>query len=539
MDNQQLPPNATAHQQTDTPQLDNNIAQHCSNAPWQKLAPIAMSYFFVQLCKNAFSHSFFLIPTIIFGYKHIIENPWLWLPLLTAILLVVATAVFLSFYFFQYRLTHQHIEIRSGVFSKKHINLPFTRIQNVTLEQPIYYRFFGYTCLTLDTAGSAQQEARIVALKLSFAEDLKKEILTTPNAANSTSIATEGNLNPEKAIQQGSHQQEIVLNTRALPDLIIHGITNNRIWIFLGGLAPFFDDMAAYINQFLKDFGVNIEQLLTFAEKSWWQISLWAVSLSLLILLPIMLFSIIGSIITFYHYTLSKSNDRYIRRSGLFTKHEVTMKLARLQMVYQQQDWLDVLLNRINLTFEQNQITGNNLSKNSVNKIMVPSITALESQILIDDVFPKNSMGSIFYNRISRRFLLRYIGYVLTPILLIASCLLIIADKTSLLSYVIPAYLLLSGLVYCRWKRWGFARDNQFIYIRKGLFGVDYYCFPVYKVQQTKFKQSIFLKRQRLCSLSIVLASGAMHIPYLPQQQGYEIINDILYQVEKSRRSWM
>jgi len=534
MDNQQLPPNTTAEQKNNTSHLDNNITQHCSNTPWQKLPPIAMSYFLVQLGKNALSNLFFLIPTIILGYKHIIENPWLWLPLLAAILLVVAATVFLNFYFFQYRLTHQHIEIRSGVFSKKHVNLPFARIQNVTLEQPIYYRFFGYTCLTLDTAGSAQQEARIVALKLSFAEDLKKEILATPKITNSSSIITEVTPNSEEAIQQ-----EIVLNTRSLTDLIIHGITSNRIWILLGGLAPFVDDLAAYVNQFLKGLGVNIDQLLTFAEKSWWQISLWAVSLSLLILLPIVLFSIMGSIITFYHYTLSKLNDRYIRRSGLFTKHEVTMKLARLQMVYQQQDWLDILLNRINLTFEQNQITGNNPSKNSVNKIMVPSITALESQTLIDDVFPENSMGSIIYNRISCRFLLRYIGYVLTPIFLITSCLLIFTDKTALFSYVIPAYLLLSGLVYCRWKRWGFARDNQFIYIRKGLFGVDYYCFPVYKVQQTTFKQSVFLKRQGLCSLSIVLASGVMHIPYMSQQQGYEIINNILYQVEKTRRSWM
>jgi len=37
-----------------------------------------------------------------------------------------------------------------------------------------------------------------------------------------------------------------------------------------------------------------------------------------------MLFSVTGAIFSFYGYTLSKVEGRYIRRSGLFTKHEVS-----------------------------------------------------------------------------------------------------------------------------------------------------------------------------------------------------------------------
>jgi putative membrane protein len=209
-------------------------------------------------------------------------------------------------------------------------------------------------------------------------------------------------------------------------------------------------------------------------------------------------------------------------------------------MISRQQDWLDILLNRINLTFEQNNVIGQGMQPGSLhNKIMVPSITANECQTLINDVFPDNTMEELTYTRISKRFLLRNIGYILTPLLIALSVLAVITNKLSLLNYIVPVYVLLSGLIFCRWYRWGYARDKQFIYVRKGVLGVDYYCFPIYKVQQTKFKQSIFLKRHQLCSLSIVLASGAVHVPYMSEKQGYDITNDILYQVEESRRSWM
>ncbi|MDP5041087.1 MAG: hypothetical protein NWQ26_09510, partial [Paraglaciecola sp.] len=36
---------------------------------------------------------------------------------------------------------------------------------------------------------------------------------------------------------------EQLINQRSLPDLVLHGITNNRVWILLGGLAPFYDNI--------------------------------------------------------------------------------------------------------------------------------------------------------------------------------------------------------------------------------------------------------------------------------------------------------
>jgi len=503
---------------------------------WQRISPIAIVYFMVKFVYGLLGNVVYLAPAILIGYKEVLANPHIWLPVGLAAVVLLLLATFLSFYFFQYRLTNDHIEIRSGVFAKKHINLPFTRIQNVKLEQPIFYRPFGFTCLQLDTAGSAKQEAKVVALKVDFAEQVKKQILAAHKAK--LIITDEAELENEQIISPADN--EILLNKRSLKDLIIHGITNNRTWIFLGVLAPFFENIANYVVLFFNDLGIDIEKLLTFADKPWWQVGLYVLTLTFICMLAVTLFSIAGSIISFYGYTLSKVADRYIRRSGLLTKHEVTMRLARLQMVVRQQDWLDVLLNRMNLKFEQSNANMQNIQPGAHNnKIIVPSVKPDECQALIDDVYPQNQMMNLSYQGISKHFLIRNIVYILLPIFSLLVSFFIVVEKVNVLAFIVPLFAVLLLMVFCRWLRWGFALDKHFIYIRKGMFGVDYYCFPRYKVQQTRFKQSWFLQRKQLATVSFVLASGAQDIPFIPQNIAYQLIDNALFEVETSRKSWM
>jgi len=511
---------------------------------WQRISPIAMLYFIIKILGGIAGNIIYLTPAILIGYKNILANPHLWFPVGGLIILLILIGTFLSFYFFQYRLSNGHIEIRSGVLFKKHVNLPFTRIQNVKLEQPIYYRFFGYTCMQLDTAGSQKQEANVVALKLDFAEALKREILAANELDSTVNDTLQGGTSSDKSYakqsENSTHNNEVLLNTRSLSDLVIHGLTNNRIWIFLGGLAPFFDKIGTSVVNFFLDFGIDIKQFFVVADKSWWQVGLFALSLTFLFMLLLSLFSVAGAILSYYNFTLTKSDDRYIRRSGLLTKHEVTMRLSRLQMIVRQQDWLDVILKRMNVKFEQINATIQSYQQGANNnKIIVPSVKEHEYQALINDVYPENQQENINYQRINKRFLLRNIGYFITPVYLLVLGILIYHSQINLILGASVVFVLICVLIYCRWKRWGYAIDSNFIYIRKGMLGVDYFCFPIYKIQQTQFMQSYFLRRHKLCSVQFILAAGAQKIPFIPEEIGQYLINNALYKVENSRKSWM
>jgi putative membrane protein len=514
---------------------------------WQVLSPVAILYFTASIFRHLFGNIIYLIPALAVSYKSVLEHPYIWLPGILMAFLLLMLFAFVSFKVYRYRLTEGNIEIRSGIFSKKHLNLPFSRVQNVKIEQPIYYRFTGHACLQLDTAGSAKSEAKLIALKLDFAQKLKTLIqnqvpYNTVDTHQSNILANSAELRVCAADKL--QQQERVLNHRKLSDLVIHGITSNRIWIFLGGLAPFYDNIFNAINEWLGALGVDLAELFSLQTHSLFEVGLYVLSLTMLIVLILVGFSVIGAIVSFYGYTLSKLDDKYIRRSGLFTKHEVSMRLSRLQMIVQKQDWLDVLLKRINLKFEQTNSFSQNQSSSAANgKIIVPSIKPDESQALINDAYPQNSLNNLISNNqfapISKRFILRNVVFILMPMWLIIMNATIRNDNLTASVSVSILFAGLCALIVLRWKRWGIARDEQFVYLRKGLLGVDYYCFPTYKVQQTQFKQNLLMKRRQLATVKFVLASGMLKVPMIPEKLAYQLIDESLYQVESCHKSWM
>lgn len=514
---------------------------------WQVLSPVAILYFAASVFKQLFSNIIYLLPAIAVSYKSVLEHPFIWLPAILVAFALLTLFAFVSFKVYRYRLTEDNIEISSGIFNNKHLNLPFSRVQNVKIEQPIYYRFSGHACLQLDTAGSAKNEAKLVAIKLDFAQQLKTRIQS--QVKNDTLNNNQENISADPSeVHSGSAnsqaQQEIILNRRHLSDLVIHGFTSNRIWIFLGGLAPFYSKIFDSIGEGLSSLGIDLTKLFSLQTHSLLEVGLYALSLTMLMMLVLVSFSVMAAIVSFYGYTLSKLDDKYIRRSGLFTKHEVSMGLSRLQMVVQKQDWLDLLLKRINLTFEQSHCFANNLNTSaSSSKIIVPSIKSHECQTLIDDAYPDNALNALVcedgFSPISKGFILRNILLVLMPLWLIITSVTLMNDKIIISTMLSVAFVVLSGLVVLRWKRWGIAKDQNFIYLRKGLIGVDYYCFPTYKLQQTQFKQNLLMEKRQLATVKFVLASGSLKVPMIKQNLAYQLIDEGLYQVETSQRSWM
>lgn len=419
---------------------------------WHRLSPIAVVYFAVALVKIVFNQIFYLIPAFIVTYNSIKNNPLLGCLILAGLGLWVITAAVLTFYYFQYRLSENTVEIRSGVFVKKYLNLPFNRIQNIELEQPFFYRPGDFICLLLDTAGSSKQEARLAGLTRPFAEQLKQQILSSRQKEYTAEVNTQNPATDELTTSNDmaeSEQNERLLNRRSISDLIIHGICSNRIWIFLGMLAPFYGQLTEQVLELLLALGIDVAAFFDSTQQSWLLIALYALSLTMLIMLCFTLLSIAGAILSFYGFTLSRKGDSYIRRSGLLTRYEVSMKLSRLQWVMQKQDWLDRLLRRVNLSYEQIQhgqqfLTGQ--------KIMVPSVSTAQSQQLINEVYPENQLASIRFNGISKRFLWRYLG-LWAPVFVLLQLIISFGDKWHIAWLLLIPAALIALLVVMRWYR--------------------------------------------------------------------------------------
>jgi putative membrane protein len=530
---------------------------------WQRLAIIAILYFSVRNIKNSAQGLIYIIPALAIGSNVLskLNSPEAYIAIGTLVSLAVGSGL-ISFFMYTFRVHNQHVEIQTGVFQRRYTNLPFWRIQNVKIEHPFYYRPFGYALVVLDTAGSGKEEANIVAVPVSYANALRKQVLAEKKKEEYSSAHSSSSSNERlnDSLAEGSVESsakhlfedndaahfdkldgdEEILNTRSIGDIVIHGITNNRVWIILGAAAPFYDDAIGLVSDWLADKGLQLNQIVGEQTVAWWQFGLYAFVILMMIMAAMALLSVGGALFTFYGYTLSRSDDRYIRRSGLLNKQEVSMRASRIQMITAKQDWLDKILKRVNLYFEQNSTAGQQVQElMSPNKLIVPSVTEREAVELSQEVMPDCQMHRDDYLGISKRFILHWLIVSLSvPI----STLFIVGIASSQLDIVLGSIGLLAAgslLLTLRWWRWGIAADDKYVYVRRGRIGVDYLCFEPYKIQQVIVKQSVFMRRHQLASVKFVLASGAVTVPFLPEHYVKALADSVLYEVESTRKSWM
>lgn len=521
---------------------------------WQRLSLISILYFTIRNFTNSAQVLIYTIPALAISFN-------IWDNLLSPEVLIGAGILFLStsvsgvisFLMYKFRVHNQHVEIHHGVFQRRYTNLPLWRIQNVKIERPFYYRPFGYALVVLDTAGSGKEEAKIVAVPEDYAEALKKQVLYEK------ALHDEGDLdclpNEDLSDEQSSsfptprtrtksidssHSNEEVLNRRSVKDIIIHGITNNRVWIILGAAAPFYDDVFGLVSEWLADKGLQLNQLVGEQTVAWWQFGLYAFVILMMLMALVALLSVGGALFTFYGYTLSRTGDRYIRRSGLLNKLEVSMRASRIQMITAKQDWLDKILKRVNLYFEQNSTAGQQMQElMSPNKLIVPSVTEDEAFALSQEVMPGCDLRGQDYQTISKRFITFWLlaGWTLPFITFFT-----IGAVSSHLDIMLGSLVVFSAvslLLTLRWWRWGIAYDSKYVYIRRGRIGIDYQCFEPYKAQQVIVKQSVFMKRRKQATVKFVLASGAVTVPFLPEDYVNKLADSVLFEVESTRRSWM
>ena len=521
---------------------------------WQRLSLISILYFTIRNFTNSAQVLIYTIPALAISFN-------IWDNLLSPEVLIGAGILFLStsvsgvisFLMYKFRVHNQHVEIHHGVFQRRYTNLPLWRIQNVKIERPFYYRPFGYALVVLDTAGSGKEEAKIVAVPEDYAEALKKQVLyekalhdegdldCLPNEdlsdEQSSSFPTPRTR--AKAVDS-SHSNEEVLNRRSVKDIIIHGITNNRVWIILGAAAPFYDDVFGLVSEWLADKGLQLNQLVGEQTVAWWQFGLYAFVILMMLMALVALLSVGGALFTFYGYTLSRTGDRYIRRSGLLNKLEVSMRASRIQMITAKQDWLDKILKRVNLYFEQNSTAGQQMQElMSPNKLIVPSVTEDEAFALSQEVMPECDLRGQDYQPISKRFITFWLFAGWTLPFAIVFTIGAVSSHLDIMLGSLVVFSAVSLLLTLRWWRWGIAYDSKYVYIRRGRIGIDYQCFEPYKAQQVIVKQSVFMKRRKQATVKFVLASGAVTVPFLPEDYVNKLADSVLFEVESTRRSWM
>lgn len=448
---------------------------------------------------------------------------------------VVLTHAVLTYLFYRYRILGDRIEIRSGALLRKHLELPFERVQNVRLEHPFYFRPLGLVTLKVDGAGASGEEVNLAALPRSNAEDLRAYI-----ARRKHQIEGAGAGDADTIAEDAPEERETVCFARTLLDLVVHGLTNNRSFLAIAGIAALASQSNLSPGDLVQRLGIDFDVVI--AGFSVVRLALLFVLSFLLVVGIIAFLSVLVSIVTYYGFTVYRTGESLTIHRGLFTKHEIEVRKSRIQMLIVKQDWIDYLIDRRNIVLEQ--ISHREQASNPADlrkRIVIPSVRLGETAALVNEVLPEaGNIDELPFTPVRKRYFYKHalIASVLYTAALAAAPVVPLPA-----SIYVPGLAVLWSLhllhVYMSWRRRGLAIDGDIVVVRSGTIGIEYHVFPAFRLQEVAHVQSLLMRRRDLSTVRFRTASSAVRVPYLSTDFARRVIDFCAYRVEASGRSWM
>lgn len=118
------------------------------------------------------------------------------LALILAVVLAVVVYQVVSYKHLYYQLSSTEFSLYKGIFSKKHVHVPYQRVQSVDQRASLFQRIFGVCSVSIDTAGGSANKAIVVPyLTKQDAETLRAELF----ARKAYTAAVSAGLDPASA----------------------------------------------------------------------------------------------------------------------------------------------------------------------------------------------------------------------------------------------------------------------------------------------------------------------------------------------------
>ncbi|MCG9713375.1 PH domain-containing protein [Shewanella insulae] len=517
-------------------------------AQWASLSPWSIISFSVGSLRQLLTNGYALIPLVYTGWQQGFNSPWL---LLVAAGLVLATLSYASLQWakYRYRLQDAKLGIRQGLVFKRAQEIPLNKIQNVRLEQPLYFRPLGLYSLVVETAGSKQDEAVLAAVNYRQAMLLKKHLFasqylqTSPEAMPADGESTahvneplQAGVAATTASVQTWRQGEGLVVAKDLKALLIFGLYhNNLVWLSIisGSIIAQVDweslGQTSLVQGVWHWYQANVATGLVY------QILAALAALALLALL-LSLISIASAVLKYYPYRLSLRQGTLHRTGGILAKQQDALRLHRVQLVRFEQPAIGRLIGRWTVHFEQ--VKGNEVEQLSKRHLLIPSMTQTEvPQALdrLDGLATKANALPDRYQGIDSGWLWRRaIPLALLPVVM--TLLLGLSPFTELLfGFTLVALI---GL-YLNYRQWGYHLAGDDCWIHTGVLGQTWQLVPLSKTQDVCISQTPGQRRKSLASLHLGLASGPLVIPYIPLEEARLIAETALNLTREDPTNWI
>jgi len=467
------------------------------------------------------------IPILLFGNKF----RWGGIGLFGLLLIGTAVTLLIRYFSFSYRIQGRELVTREGLIERKERHIPLDQIHEIRIEQNLLQRVFDVVEAVIETAGAEGAEAKLSVLSRTEAERLRQAVAARSAAKKAAS--SEFPSRPE------TNEREVIRKL-GIRDLVLHGLTSNHLLsalAILGAIWAFADDVlpnSIYerMGQFLKvTAGEMFRQGLRAA------LLVLAVGLAGVMIVGLIV-SVIGSVVKFFNYTLTRQGDELHRSYGLLTRRASSLPRHRIQVLKVEEGmirrWFGLATLRADISGSQKEDSDDNKGRD----VLLPIAWRDELDTLLAVFFPNLTGDGGEWKKVSPLAIRRgaKAGLIILGIITIV----VIATTKSWWGLGLG---LLAPLVYWlnvkSYHIFGYSLGSQYFRTRQGLLGRAMHIVPIEKSQVIVVRQSPFDRRLNLATLSVDTAGqsytgGSPSISNLPLDEALQVARTLARETSRA-----
>lgn len=443
------------------------------------------------------------------------------------LLLIIVFVAYLQFKNFTFFLDESNEEfvIQKGIFSKNKITIQLDKIQQVNINQSVVQKLIGVFSVDIDTAGSQKKEVSIRAIDNEVALLLKDKLLSFEKQETSFNSSNEMSL-----------EEEPFLKISFLT-LIKVGLTSNysrSFALIIGSIISLYGGF----NEVSSSIAVDEEQVSNLVQKGIGYFSLSFLLLGVFVL--IIVFNLIRTIVKYFDYQVILRKNAIAITYGLFAKKNTLVKPLKVQVASFSQNYLQKKLNLFDLKLKQASSSDefDNESKSAV--IEVPGCNLSERNILMEMILNEVVPPKMQIKPNIRYVIISVLFGILIPIgLFFCIGFLFIESKPFYISIVMAYIVLMSLLIYFKYRNYRLILTDKHIIIKHNAWDVEHQILQPYKIQGISTKQFFWQKKTDIVHITIHTAAGNIGFKFANYTKVKPWINYWLFEVERSNQSWM
>ena len=499
--------------------LNKSIIQKFSVEQKQSKVGMVVIFFdkFISIVKN---YAIFLIIPMWKDFDLILL---IILILLIALFTAALTVIEFKYFTFQFDFNKNDFIVKKGFLKKTKLSVPLNKIQQINLNQNFIHKFLNLYEIQMDTAGSDSKEVSIKAVKEDIAFEIK----------DFTDFLKEKNIDIDLEKSNESKSLEIDFYT-----LIKTGLTS-RYFQTLGFIIALFFGALEYLDALGINFIPSFSSFIKNGNFGFIAILVYTI----LIFLAVFATNLISTIIKFYKFSASKTNNNLSVSYGLISTKTILMNPNKVQVFSFTQNWIQKKIDLCNIIIYQASSNMNISSDKSKegSKVNIPGANSSDKKTIFEFIYKSFDDNEFIIKPNIRKFSVNFFLIGVIPSILFFG-INHFFELLSSLNYIMIQTIYLAVILFVSYRLYKnniMSVSKNFIKVQSGFWDITTKIIEIHKIQSIVIDQEIWYKKLNLANLTLCTAGGMIRFSYMDYFILRKITDNFLFNVEVSNKSWM